>query len=249
MAGTGPRPSFLPDPPRHPPLALARDLVGFAVPDDALRDVATSVTTSSSSAPVRAGSSCALLAGRRRVARRALVEKKTFPREKTCGDGLTPRAVRQLADDGPRGRGRRARAPLRRPARPSASARDWRWPGPSTRSSRATATRSRGFDLDGARRGRTRATPRRDAAHRRRGRRRRSTPCRRCARRSLGAAGRHGRATQRRGDGRASAGATSSSPTGRTRASAASSARRATAPGRWAWRCAATTRSPRHDDP
>ena len=23
----------------------------------------------------------------------ALVEKKTFPREKTCGDGLTPRAV------------------------------------------------------------------------------------------------------------------------------------------------------------
>src|ERR1700761_790246 len=27
-----------------------------------------------------------------------LVEKKEFPREKTCGDGLTPRAVRQLAD-------------------------------------------------------------------------------------------------------------------------------------------------------
>ncbi len=26
------------------------------------------------------------------------VEKKTFPREKTCGDGLTPRAVRQLLD-------------------------------------------------------------------------------------------------------------------------------------------------------
>jgi flavin-dependent dehydrogenase len=30
----------------------------------------------------------------------ALVEKKVFPREKTCGDGLTPRAVRQIADMG-----------------------------------------------------------------------------------------------------------------------------------------------------
>ncbi|MHB1710775.1 MAG: geranylgeranyl reductase family protein [Acidimicrobiales bacterium] len=30
----------------------------------------------------------------------ALVEKKEFPREKTCGDGLTPRAVRQIADMG-----------------------------------------------------------------------------------------------------------------------------------------------------
>ncbi|HEY5023517.1 MAG TPA: geranylgeranyl reductase family protein [Acidimicrobiales bacterium] len=29
-----------------------------------------------------------------------LVEKKHFPREKTCGDGLTPRAVRQLSDMG-----------------------------------------------------------------------------------------------------------------------------------------------------
>jgi len=29
-----------------------------------------------------------------------VVEKKQFPREKTCGDGLTPRAVRQLADMG-----------------------------------------------------------------------------------------------------------------------------------------------------
>ena len=27
-----------------------------------------------------------------------VVEKKQFPREKTCGDGLTPRAVRQLAN-------------------------------------------------------------------------------------------------------------------------------------------------------
>jgi geranylgeranyl reductase family protein len=30
----------------------------------------------------------------------AVVEKKRFPREKTCGDGLTPRAVRQLDDMG-----------------------------------------------------------------------------------------------------------------------------------------------------
>jgi geranylgeranyl reductase family protein len=29
-----------------------------------------------------------------------LVERKTFPRDKTCGDGLTPRAVRQLRDMG-----------------------------------------------------------------------------------------------------------------------------------------------------
>jgi len=29
-----------------------------------------------------------------------LVEKKTYPREKACGDGLTPRAVRQLIDMG-----------------------------------------------------------------------------------------------------------------------------------------------------
>ncbi|MHB8262205.1 MAG: geranylgeranyl reductase family protein [Acidimicrobiales bacterium] len=30
----------------------------------------------------------------------AVVERKRFPREKTCGDGLTPRAVRQLEDMG-----------------------------------------------------------------------------------------------------------------------------------------------------
>ena len=30
----------------------------------------------------------------------ALVEKKVFPREKTCGDGLTPRSVRQIIDMG-----------------------------------------------------------------------------------------------------------------------------------------------------
>ena len=30
----------------------------------------------------------------------AVLEKKVFPREKTCGDGLTPRAVHQLDDMG-----------------------------------------------------------------------------------------------------------------------------------------------------
>src|SRR5579863_8346793 len=29
-----------------------------------------------------------------------VLDKKTLPREKTCGDGLTPRAVRQLRDLG-----------------------------------------------------------------------------------------------------------------------------------------------------
>ena len=39
--------------------------------------------------------------GSREAGHRVLVvEKKRFPREKTCGDGLTPRAVRQLEDMG-----------------------------------------------------------------------------------------------------------------------------------------------------
>src|SRR6187200_332961 len=29
-----------------------------------------------------------------------VIERKTFPREKTCGDGLTPRAVHQLDEMG-----------------------------------------------------------------------------------------------------------------------------------------------------
>nr|NIV85433.1 NAD(P)-binding protein [Actinomycetota bacterium]NIX18419.1 NAD(P)-binding protein [Actinomycetota bacterium] len=29
-----------------------------------------------------------------------LVEKKEYPREKTCGDGLTPRSITQLLDMG-----------------------------------------------------------------------------------------------------------------------------------------------------
>jgi geranylgeranyl reductase family protein len=45
------------------------------------------------------GSSCALWLARAGWSV-ALIEKKEFPREKTCGDGLTPRSVRQLADMG-----------------------------------------------------------------------------------------------------------------------------------------------------
>lgn len=46
-----------------------------------------------------AGAACAywLAESGRRV---LIVEKKRFPRDKTCGDGLTPRAVRQLNDMG-----------------------------------------------------------------------------------------------------------------------------------------------------
>ena len=55
--------------------------------------------TCSSSAPGPAGAAAAYWlaeAGHRVL----VVEKKRFPREKTCGDGLTPRAVRQLHDMG-----------------------------------------------------------------------------------------------------------------------------------------------------
>ncbi len=72
----------------------------------------------------------------------ALVEKKEFPRDKTCGDGLTPRAVHQLA----RRWGSRPRSPRAATGTTAcaatASAPAWRWPGPSTRSSRTTATPS-----------------------------------------------------------------------------------------------------------
>ena len=67
------------------------------------------------------------------------VEKKIFPREKTCGDGLTPRAVHQLDEMGladrldPTSTATTACAPSPTASRSSCS-------GPSTRSTRATAT-------------------------------------------------------------------------------------------------------------
>ena len=75
-----------------------------------------------------------------------LVEKKHFPREKTCGDGLTPRSVRQLEDMGLAGAlaGAHRYNGLRAYAFGAAS----RCPGPSTRPSPATATSITRHDLD-----------------------------------------------------------------------------------------------------
>ncbi|HEV3214058.1 MAG TPA: geranylgeranyl reductase family protein [Acidimicrobiales bacterium] len=69
------------------------------MPDDMLDDVASSVHDVVVVGGGPSGASCAFWladAGWDVV----VVEKKTLPREKTCGDGLTPRAVRQLADMG-----------------------------------------------------------------------------------------------------------------------------------------------------
>jgi flavin-dependent dehydrogenase len=51
--------------------------------------------------PSGAAAGCWLAEAGHRV---LILEKKVFPREKTCGDGLTPRAVRQLEDMGLGGR-------------------------------------------------------------------------------------------------------------------------------------------------
>jgi menaquinone-9 beta-reductase len=69
------------------------------VPSDALNDVASSVHDVVVVGGGPSGASCASWladAGWDVV----VVERKTLPRVKTCGDGLTPRAVRQLADLG-----------------------------------------------------------------------------------------------------------------------------------------------------
>jgi geranylgeranyl reductase family protein len=69
------------------------------VPGAVLDDVASSVHDVVVVGGGPSGASCALWladAGWDVV----LVEKKSLPRPKTCGDGLTPRAVRQLADMG-----------------------------------------------------------------------------------------------------------------------------------------------------
>ena len=42
-----------------------------------------------------------------------LVERKHYPREKTCGDGLTPRSVRQLEDMDPQERDEMVRGVVR----------------------------------------------------------------------------------------------------------------------------------------
>ena len=68
-----------------------------------------------------------------------IVEKKRFPREKTCGDGLTPRAVKQLTDMGLAGRLDRL-PPLRRAAGGRPRHHPRARSGPSTPTSRATAS-------------------------------------------------------------------------------------------------------------
>ena len=68
-----------------------------------------------------------------------VVERKTFPREKTCGDGLTPRAVHQLGemglDRGPARSSTGTTGCARRAWAASSS-----WSGRRTRSTRSTAT-------------------------------------------------------------------------------------------------------------
>ena len=73
--------------------------------------IATTCSSSAADRPARRRRTGSPSRGRRVL----VVEKKRFPREKTCGDGLTPRAVRAARRHGPRRRARRLPA-LRRPA-------------------------------------------------------------------------------------------------------------------------------------
>ena len=173
----------------------------------------------------------------------ALVEKKVFPREKTCGDGLTPRSVRQLADMGIEGSlaGAHRYSGLR--AHAFGKVLDLPWPEhpsfPSygyvitrhdldalvnERAAKAGATVWQGteaiepiLDADGGHAGRGRAP-----LVRRRGGQ------------GQGDRARHAR----------SGPATSWWPTGPTPGSAGPSAPAATGPSPWAWPCAATTPRP-----
>jgi len=75
------------------------DLYAWIVPEISLQDAATEPYDVAIVGGGPSGSACAFwlaTAGWNVL----LLEKKTFPREKTCGDGLTPRSVRQLADMG-----------------------------------------------------------------------------------------------------------------------------------------------------
>ena len=68
-----------------------------------------------------------------------LVERKAFPREKTCGDGLTPRSVRQLQDMG-LGQELACLPSLRGPALPRLRAQPRNCLGRRSRACRPTAT-------------------------------------------------------------------------------------------------------------
>ena len=169
-----------------------------------------------------------------------LVEKKAFPREKTCGDGLTPRSVRQLADMGLEGavaaHGHRYRG-LR--AHGFGASLELAWPEhPRFPNYGYTITR---FDLDGLVAGAAenagalvlhpyrgprppRSVPRRRRDPRERSGRARARPGQRSHGRASRQLPRHRRRTEL---------AEWAGPLG-------SSASRA---GRWGWRCAATLRA------
>ena len=188
----------------------------------------------------------------------AVVEKKRFPREKTCGDGLTPRAVRQLADMGLEGALAGAHRFTGLRAYGFGQSLELEWPShpvfPSygytitrARPRRARRRASRQGRSDGLARHRGRPAaagrragregpggrPPRRAPRRRARRRRRGTPFR-----TVWARSSRTRRPARRGR---SGPATSSSPTARTRGSGGRSARPGRRTTRSGWRCAATT--------
>ena len=175
----------------------------------------------------------------------ALVEKKTFPRVKTCGDGLTPRSVHQLAamglEDKVAAHGHRYGG-LR--AFGFGASLEMAWPEhPVFPNYGYTITR---FDLDGLVADEAAVAARSCSRASRRCRcwtRSPRPPARSPARRASWSP------TRRPGPAARSAGASSSSPTARTRGWAANWAPRATARGPWAWRCAATTARERHAEP
>ena len=74
----------------------------------------------------------------------ALLEKTTFPREKVCGDGLTPRAVKALVAHGRRRQRETPAGCTTRACASTAAACAWRSPGPSSATTRGTGWSGRG---------------------------------------------------------------------------------------------------------
>ena len=175
-----------------------------------------------------------------------VVEKKVFPREKTCGDGLTPRAVRQLADMGLEGAlaGSHRYEGLR--AFGFGRSIDMRWPEhPNFPDYGYTITR---HDLDGLVAGHAAAAGATllQGTEVTAARRRREGP--------VGGPAPDAERRHRQGEGRRRRRGPSRPvtwwwPTGPTHGSAACSARRGGGTSRWAWPCAGYYRSERHDDP
>jgi menaquinone-9 beta-reductase len=74
------------------------------VPDEALRPVEVTLGPVETADVVVVGAGPGGAAAAAHLARRGrdviLIDKETFPRDKVCGDGLTPRVVRELLDLG-----------------------------------------------------------------------------------------------------------------------------------------------------